>query len=65
MKKYVREILNDPKKPADTDLVNQTLSKEPPSASASWISKPKRTKNAKAPAKPESSCPASQPDEPP
>ena len=29
MKKYVREILNDLKKPADQDLDNQTLSKDP------------------------------------
>ena len=29
MKKYIREILNDLKKRADTDLDNQTLSKDP------------------------------------
>jgi hypothetical protein len=29
MKKYVRDILNDLKKPADPDLDNQTLSKDP------------------------------------
>jgi hypothetical protein len=29
MKKYIREILNDLKKPADTDLDNQILSKDP------------------------------------
>ena len=29
MKKYIREILNDLKKPADKDLDNQTLSDDP------------------------------------
>jgi hypothetical protein len=29
MKKYIREILNDLKKPADTDLDNQILSDDP------------------------------------
>ncbi len=29
MKKYIREILNDLKKPVPTDLDNQTLSDDP------------------------------------